>query len=99
MDGIGPSLELVVSGDGEGAIVVSQLVENAHAAGLVVHAYTARADALPSWATSYPHLLETLLHNAELDGVFTDFPGAERSSREPLPFPTAAADRERIPVD
>lgn len=71
-DGIGPWIPHVVSGAGGDA--VTKLVADAHAAGLVVHPYTARADALPDWAGSMDELLKAILVTAAADGVFTDFP-------------------------
>ncbi|MFM7071864.1 MAG: glycerophosphodiester phosphodiesterase family protein, partial [Planctomycetota bacterium] len=68
-DGLGPALELVVGKDGH----TTDLVARAHAAGLVVHPWTARRDALPRWAGSFDELMERL-GGAGVDGVFTDFP-------------------------
>ncbi|MFM7521013.1 MAG: glycerophosphodiester phosphodiesterase [Planctomycetota bacterium] len=68
-DGLGPALELVIGKDGR----ATDLVERAHAAGLVVHPWTARRDALPRWAGSFDELMERL-GGAGVDGVFTDFP-------------------------
>ena len=54
----------------------SGLVAKAHEAGLVVHPYTFRADAglLPPYAESFEDLLAIFLFEADVDGVFTDFP-------------------------
>ena len=68
-DGLGPALDLVIGKDGR----ATDLVERAHAAGLVVHPWTARRDALPRWAGSFDELMERL-GGAGVDGVFTDFP-------------------------
>ncbi|MBU6277530.1 MAG: glycerophosphodiester phosphodiesterase [Planctomycetes bacterium] len=68
-DGLGPALELVIGKDGR----ATDLVERAHAAGLVVHPWTARRDALPRWVGSFDELMERL-GGAGVDGVFTDFP-------------------------
>lgn len=74
-DGIGPSLAMIVRGrDGGGALQVTGLVKDAHAAGLAVHPYTVRADALPAWASSYDELLRALVVEAGVDGFFTDQP-------------------------
>lgn len=73
-DGIGPSLSLVLSFDAQGQPQVTDLVAQAHARGLAVHAYTARADTLPAHAQSFEHLLEAAFVNAGLDGIFTDHP-------------------------
>ncbi len=73
-DGIGPSLSLVLSFDGQGQPHYTGLVEQAHARGLVVHAYTGRADALPPGAPSFERLLEAAFVGAGLDAIFTDHP-------------------------
>ena len=48
-DGIGPWIPMVIADDPAGPRPTG-LVARAHAAGLAVHPYTARADALPPWA-------------------------------------------------
>ena len=49
------------------------LVSDAHRLGLKVHPYTFRADQLGEF-TSFEEMLEILLIEANVDGVFTDFP-------------------------
>ena len=44
---------------------LSPLVERAHAAGLTVHAYTFRRDALPGYARDFDHLLELFLRHPQ----------------------------------
>ena len=41
-----------------------------------VHPYTFRADEgqVPDWADSFEAMLEAFLFEADIDGVFTDFP-------------------------
>ena len=74
-DGIGPWLRHVVTGaDSRGRPLITDLVENAHAHGLAVHPYTFRADALPDYASSLEDALRIFLVDADVDGVFTDFP-------------------------
>ena len=74
-DGIGPSMSHIVTGlDAGGRPIVTDLVANAHALGLVVHPYTFRADALPDYAGSLEEALHIFLVDAGVDGVFTDFP-------------------------
>ncbi len=72
-DGIGPSLEHLVRTGAAGDRETTDLIENAHALGLVVHPYTLRADSLPEFASSFDDLTGFLI-NAGVDGVFTDFP-------------------------
>ena len=64
-DGIGPGLGLVL---GIG------LVQAAHRAGLQVHPYTLRADALPPGFSNLEELLTVLCGAESVDAVFTDFP-------------------------
>jgi glycerophosphoryl diester phosphodiesterase len=73
-DGIGPALGHVVSGRTGDAYQVTDLVREAHAAGLVVHPYTFRADALPEYAGSLEELLRAFFDVAQVDGAFTDQP-------------------------
>lgn len=74
VDGIGPAMGDVVKGDAPGERTIAGLVRDAHAAGLEVHPYTARADELPKWAGSYGEVVAAL-REAGVDGYFTDFPG------------------------
>lgn len=69
-DGIGPWIGHVI--DGQGAPTL--LAENAHAAGLVLHPYTLRADDLPHWAETFDDAMDAILFRAGADGFFTDFP-------------------------
>ncbi len=73
-DGIGPSIAAVVTAGPDGAARPTDLVRRAHALGLVVHPYTARADDLPSWATTIDDVHRRVLVEAGADGIFTDFP-------------------------
>ncbi len=74
-DGIGPWIPQLIPGRGaDGKLNVTTLVSDAHAAGLVVHPYTARSDKLPDWAKTMDDLLEGVLVTAGADGIFTDFP-------------------------
>lgn len=69
-DGIGPWISHVVNEDG----TPTNLVANAHAAGLDLHPYTLRADALPDWAKTHDDVIDMVLFKAGADGLFTDFP-------------------------
>ena len=74
-DGIGPWIGQMLTGtDGEGRPELSSLVADAHRAGLVVHGYTLRHDALPSGVSDFPELLRILFQEAGMDGAFTDSP-------------------------
>ncbi len=73
VDGIGPSLGRIVTWSSGTEHKVSDLVKNAHAAGLVVHPYTIRLDELPKNCPSPAALHTALFSEAGIDGVFTDF--------------------------
>lgn len=63
---IGPSISLAWPDHG--------LVSLAHEIGLLVHAYTFRADALPPGFKSFDDLLAAFINELGVDGLFTDFP-------------------------
>ena len=76
-DGIGPEKGLVISrSSSRGNLEISPLVDRAHAAGLQVHPYTYRMDAgqVPSCAEEFEDLLRLHYFEADVDGLFTDFP-------------------------
>jgi len=74
-DGIGPWLMHIYTGtDANGDAVLTDLVARAHHAGLLVHPFTFRRDALPPGINTYRELLELFLGRVGVDGVFTDFP-------------------------
>jgi len=76
-DGVGPWMSMIVKPDStREKLNISELVERAHAAELMVHPYTFRADpeALPEYVTSFDDLLELFLYQVNVDGVFSDFP-------------------------
>lgn len=72
-DGIGPPLQRLIRSD-QGVPRVTELVSQAQAAGLVVHPYTLRADAVPEFIDSYAALVRLVYQVAGADGAFTDFP-------------------------
>jgi len=76
-DGVGPEKGLVVSRNSRrGEIEVTDFVARAHAAGMEVHPYTYRLDPgqVPAYAESFEDLLDIHYFQADVDGVFTDFP-------------------------
>ncbi len=77
-DAIGPSLKLVCRGGNGAKPGLSSLVMDAHRTGLTVHAYTVRSDELPAGIGSLDELLQLVLLEGQLDGVFTDFPDSVR---------------------
>lgn len=76
-DGIGPSYGLVISDESTpDNIIVTDLVSLAHQHGMAVHPYTFRSDEgrVPAYARDFEHMLELFYFEADVDGVFTDFP-------------------------
>lgn len=75
VDGIGPSLgHLVTLSEIDGSPVSLGLVSAAHAVGLLVHAYTFRADQLAPGFDTMQQMVSWFADELHLDGVFTDFP-------------------------
>jgi glycerophosphoryl diester phosphodiesterase len=72
-DGIGPALSDVVTRKDDGPLTATSLVRDAHAAGLEVHPYTFRADALPAGIT-FDDLLRLAYVDIGVEGIFTDHP-------------------------
>ena len=74
-DGVGPSMQHIVKGvQRDGRPILSSLVQDAHRLNLEVHPYTLRADGLPPQVIDFDHLLRMFFLEADIDGVFTDFP-------------------------
>lgn len=61
-----------------------EFVVAAQEAGLVVHAFTFRADELPRGIRSYRALLDKFVRDMQVDGVFTDHPGLTRDYLDSL---------------
>jgi glycerophosphoryl diester phosphodiesterase len=75
VNGIGPTIGHIITDiDADSRPITTDLVKLAHSAGLEVHPYTFRADALPAWAPSLDDLLRLFFGEVGVDGVFTDFP-------------------------
>ena len=73
--GIGPFVPHIYLGKtASGDVQLSELVKLAHACGLLVHPYTLRRDELPEGIDNFAELLKILIHQAGVDGLFTDFP-------------------------
>ena len=76
-DGIGPEKRLIVPVNPDGSLLPpTDLVARAHAAGLLVHAWTLRADRefLPAGYKGRPEAEFDQFRAVGVDGVFTDFP-------------------------
>lgn len=78
-DGIGPWLMQIYSGkDPSGKATFSKLTQLARNCGLLIHPYTLRRDELPDGVANFTELLDIILREAGVDGVFTDFPDLVR---------------------
>ena len=76
-DGIGPDKGLVISRESTASNAqITPLVSRAHAVGLKVHPYTFRLDPgqIPNYADNFDELLRKHFLDADVDGIFTDFP-------------------------
>ncbi|QEM90704.1 glycerophosphodiester phosphodiesterase [Kosakonia radicincitans] len=74
-DGIGPDYHMLVAdGSTPGNVKLTQMVKEAHEHHLQVHPFTVRADQLPPYASDVNQLYEVLYRQADVDGLFTDFP-------------------------
>ena len=71
--GIGPDLSHIYEFETNQRPKLSNLVSLAHQHGLKVHPYTVRVDVLPAGIVRFEQLLSLLLE-AKVDGIFTDFP-------------------------
>jgi len=74
-DGIGPDYHMLVAdGSTPGNVKLTQMVKEAHEHHLQVHPFTVRADQLPPYASDVNQPYEVLYRQADVDGLFTDFP-------------------------
>ncbi|MGI8466323.1 glycerophosphodiester phosphodiesterase [Pectobacterium punjabense] len=74
-DGIGPDYHMLVQkGATPDHITFTDMVKEAHQHKLQVHPFTARADRLPAYANDIDRLYDILYRQADVDGLFTDFP-------------------------
>ncbi len=78
VDGIGPSISLIVTGESPADRQCTDLAKRAQANGLQVHPYTMRIDDLPASVSSSNDLMEVLFKQAKVDGLFSDFPDITR---------------------
>ncbi|HEX7061641.1 MAG TPA: glycerophosphodiester phosphodiesterase [Woeseiaceae bacterium] len=83
VDAVGPSLgQLQRPAAIDGQPISTGLAEAAHTAGLLVHPYTFRADALPAGFASFASLVAWFATELGIDGLFTDFPDRALEARE-----------------
>ncbi len=84
-DGVGPWKPMVISDDSTADdIKVTSLVQDAHDQGLLVHAYTFRADEgrIVSYAKNFADMVNIFFYQADVDGIFTDFPDKAKKAME-----------------
>ena len=75
VDGVGPWLQQLYEVEPiDGCPVSTGFVALAQAAGLEVHPYTFRKDALPPGFSDFDALLRFFVEDLAVDGLFTDFP-------------------------
>ena len=79
VDGIGPWINHLYRQSASGRLEDSGLVSRAHDAGLSVHPYTFRRDDLPAGFESFTELLDFVIDELSIDGMFTDFPDLARA--------------------
>ncbi len=74
-DGIGPDYHMLIADSStNGHIIINGMVKEAHEHQLAVHPFTVRADQLPPYAKDVNELYDALYRQADVDGLFTDFP-------------------------
>ena len=74
-DGIGPDYHMLIADSStNGHIIINGMVKEAHEHQLEVHPFTVRADQLPPYAKDVNELYDALYRQADVDGLFTDFP-------------------------
>ena len=74
-DGIGPDYHMLIADSStNGHITINGMVKEAHEHHLEVHPFTVRADQLPPYAKDVNELYDALYRQADVDGLFTDFP-------------------------
>ncbi|WIF95797.1 glycerophosphodiester phosphodiesterase [Caminicella sporogenes] len=76
-DGVGPWKPMIVKNDSTNEnLKITNLVKEAHEAGLEVHPYTFRLDKgrIPKYAENFEDMLDIFYNKVGVDGIFTDFP-------------------------
>ncbi len=84
-DGIGIRISAVIAGaspENPARPLVSNVVKAAHQHVLLVHAWTLRTDSLPDYAPNSTTMIDWLVREAGVDGIFTDQPDVLLSWRQ-----------------
>lgn len=85
VDAVGPWLgQLYTLATIDGQPISTGLASAAHQVGLGVHPYTFRADAVAPGFASFEAMVGWFVEEAEVDGLFTDFPDRARRALEGL---------------
>jgi len=79
VDGIGPWVNQLYRQNSSGRREDAGLVSRAHDEGLAVHPYTFRRDDLPAGFETFTELLDFVIDELSIDGLFTDFPDLARA--------------------
>lgn len=74
VDGIGVPLTAVVSGVNNGKPIITTTVQDARKLALLVHVWTLRDDRLPEFADNCDQMIDWLVKDGGVDGIFTDHP-------------------------
>ena len=74
-DGAGPELGMIVKKNStKDHLIITDMVKEAHAAGLEIHPYTFRVEKVPEYAANLEEMLDIFFNQVGIDGAFTDFP-------------------------
>jgi glycerophosphoryl diester phosphodiesterase len=73
-DGVGVAISCVVTGMDDQKPKTTEFVEQCHRQSLVVHVWTVRTDDLPEWCETTNQLMDILIRECGVDGVFCDQP-------------------------
>ncbi|MDM8566591.1 glycerophosphodiester phosphodiesterase [Candidatus Halobeggiatoa sp. HSG11] len=76
-DGVGPWKPMLVKDEStKNNLIITNMVKEAHEAGIEVHPYTFRLDSgrIPKYASNFEDMLNIFYYQVDVDGVFTDFP-------------------------
>lgn len=84
-DGLGLSIKAILKhSGGDAKPAITDVVKLAHRHSLIVHAWTFRTDALPEYCESPKALIDLLVRDAGVDGLFADQPDVVTAWRDAL---------------
>ncbi len=85
VDGLGVATSTVLTGVKDGKPQITDLIKRAHEHAMNVHVWTFRTDDLPAYAESPNEMLDWLVLEAGVDGIFTDQPDSVCEWRKKMP--------------